>query len=143
MFRVSRYMTHNKKGFTFIELLVAVSIVALVATIGVYSIGYLRAKVRDAKRVAGIQELVKGFALYQNTVGSFPVNVGVCLTGADAVSTALTGQALVTRMPVDPLYSVAPNCFFYQSTNGGSYSLRYYLEVNSTSGTQGLHTETH
>lgn len=141
MFRDSCYMIHVKKGFTLIELLVAITIIGLIATVAVYGIGYLNSKVRDAKRVAGIQELLKGFSLYQNTVGSYPVNVGVCLTGADAVSAALRGQALVTRVPVDPLYSAEPNCFFYQS-NGNSYSLRYYLEVNSTSGTQGIHTVT-
>ncbi len=131
-----------KKGFTLIELLVAFSIIALIATAAFYSIGYLKAKVRDAERVSGIQEIMKGLSLYQNSTGTYPVNSGVCITDMDAVSASVRGAGLVTRMPKDPLFGAPPNCFYYQSTDGTTYSLRYYLEVNSSSGSQGLHTVT-
>lgn len=132
----------QKKGFTLIELLVVCSIIALIATAAIYSIGYLKAKVRDAGRVSGIQEIMKGMSLYQNSIGTYPVNNGVCITDADAVSALVRGAGLVTRMPKDPLFSVLPNCFYYQSVDGNNYTLRYYLEVNSSSGTSGLHTIT-
>lgn len=131
-----------KRGFTLIELLVAFSIIALVATAAVYSIGYLKAKVRDAGRVSGVQEIMKAVSLYQNSTGAYPVNNGVCITDTDAVSALIRGAGLVTRMPKDPLFSVLPNCFYYQSVDGTAYSLRYYLEVDSSSGASGLHTIT-
>ncbi len=122
--------------------MVACSIIALVATAGFFSVGFIRSKVRDARRVADINEMMKALSLYQNSVSAYPVSTGTCITGSDVVSSALIAERLVSRVPADPIYTTEPNCYYYVSASGNSYILRYYLEINSSSGTQGLHTVT-
>jgi len=51
----------NKKGFTIIELLVSLAIVAILLSIAFTSLSGIRQKSRDAKRMSGVREIKKRF----------------------------------------------------------------------------------
>ncbi|MBI2099017.1 type II secretion system protein [Candidatus Uhrbacteria bacterium] len=133
-------MHRSQKGFTLIELLVVIGIIGLLASAATYSIGYIRSRLRDTTRVANVRELQKALSLYQNARAQYPITSGECVTGSDVMSLALIAEKLVTRPPKDPLYVTEPNCFYYKSDDGGAYSLRYTLEINSQVGEAGEHT---
>lgn len=130
----------KKRGFTIIELLVVIGIIAFIAAAAMYSIGYIRSRLRDTTRVANVKELQKALSIYQNAKAQYPVSTGECVTGVDTMSAALISEKLVVRPPKDPLASTEPDCFFYKSGDGTTYTLRYTLEINSQVGSAGPHT---
>lgn len=60
-------------GFTLIELLVVISIVGILATVIVTSLAGARAKSRDAKRVADLQNIQLALQYYYDKYGTFVV----------------------------------------------------------------------
>lgn len=65
-------MRPYKKGFTFIELLVVISIISLLASIILASLNAVRIKARDSKRIQEIIQLRTAMELYYDTNGTYP-----------------------------------------------------------------------
>jgi prepilin-type N-terminal cleavage/methylation domain-containing protein len=67
---------HNpaKTGFTLIELLVVIAIIGLLASVVLVSLNNARLKSRDAKRLADINQIAKGFELFFSDFSSYPTN---------------------------------------------------------------------
>lgn len=107
----------NSRGFTFIELLVVISIIALVSTMGFVAYQQLSKKGRDAKRQAdlkGIQSALEQFHLdhvYYPAVstvcstGMLTFNVACSLKSTDGLKTYLN------NVPKDPNPSVSSYCY--------------------------------
>lgn len=134
----------SKGGFTILEILVAVGIVALLTTVIVTSFGFIKQRARDSQRASQISDLRKGLDLFLNQTASYPVSVaGICITGSDAVSTALLGQNVLSKAVSDPIFTSDPAfCYEYTSSGDGTaYSLRYFLETSSVQ-SAGFHTVT-
>ena len=64
----------NKKGFTLIELMIAISVVAILATIGMVMYSSTQATARDAKRKGDLEDIKKALFLYKAANGSFCPN---------------------------------------------------------------------
>ncbi len=62
----------KKNGFTLIELIVVVSIISYLGTIFLFQASAVRAKARDAKRAATINQLQTAIYLYYEDNGYFP-----------------------------------------------------------------------
>ena len=126
---------HMKKhsGFTLVELLVVISIIALLSVVAFYAVTYVKARARDAKRVADLDTFSKALELYNNNTGIYPINTaGVCLTGTDVVSTALQTAGDITSVVKEPFYTDAPHCFSYSTdATGATYHITFYLETTA------------
>jgi len=66
-------MFSKNRGFTLIELIVAISIVGLISSVVISTLDGARAKARDAQRMLGIDELQKALALYYTDNGNYPL----------------------------------------------------------------------
>ena len=64
--------TINKSGFTLIELLVVVAIIGLLSSIILNSINNVRAKARDARKLADAREFITAMQIYYSNNGNFP-----------------------------------------------------------------------
>jgi len=62
----------TKKGFTLVELLVVISIIALLSTIATVSLGSARAKARDTTRIATMKQLSTALEQYYADQGGYP-----------------------------------------------------------------------
>lgn len=122
----------NKIGFTLVEVLVVVGIIALAATIITASLRNARVKSRDARRLQDLASVRSALELYLANNGSYPAgsNLSVLRTGG-----------FISALPLDPLggggscaenYNGAPiggggfNCYGY-AYNAASSPQRYHL----------------
>lgn len=123
-----------KKGFTIIELLVVIAIIGLVAAIVLVSIGNVKAKNRDARRMADMKQIATALNLYNNTNNRYPIG------DINAMTTALVNNGSIPSVPKDPLNS-GLYVFTYTSADGLTFTLGFYLETNTIQGySQGPNT---
>lgn len=101
----------NKRGFTLIELMVAVGIVGLLLTVLLFSVSQSRARARDAERLADVKRLQVAIELYYDREREFPA--------------ALEDVALfIQEIPQDPLVSrIGTEDEYQYQSDGTDYAL--------------------
>ena len=62
----------NKKGFTFVELLVVITIIALLSTAAVVSYRSANKKARDNKRKSDLEQVRAALEMYRADEGVYP-----------------------------------------------------------------------
>jgi len=123
-----------RRGFTIIEMLVVIAIAGVLLSGALVLFQSARTKSRDVTREQHIKTLQNALALYANDLGVYPVALSeVVLTGSDSVSVTLTAQNSIARVPHDPLEQ-GNYQYRYQSVDGTTYIIRYWLETNSVFG---------
>lgn len=115
------------------ELLVVIAIIGILATVASYSLSQVKARARDASRVADVDTFVKGLDLLLNETGNYPiVGTEICIDGTDVVSLELEAAGVMSKGIKDPVFVGPPQCIRYTSDAGGtSFVIRYWLETNS------------
>lgn len=134
----------KKTGFTLVELLVVISIVAVLSTIGVTTYQGVQSKARDSVRKSDLTKLAlaleiyaqqhNGQYFYDNTANN---TTDSCQTAPDpasnrfynAIKTYLSDQ---DNLPKDPVTNLA---YCYISVDGSSYNL--YAKLDNCSGSGG------
>ncbi len=135
-----------KKGFTIIELIIVISIIALLATLGLSTYTSVQEDARNSKRKADLKELQKSLEIYKQENGAYPDTrtaggtrewYGLCnpnpwgpddldIEGPNAYIPGLTPD-YIDRLPADPRdnlansSSIRPGC----STNANSNCYLY------------------
>lgn len=85
---------NKQKGFTLVELLVVIAIIGVLATLVLLQLGSARARARDTKRIADINQLrTSAEQYYDDNGGKYPV----------AASWSTDLAKYLTKVPVDPL----------------------------------------
>src|SRR3989344_8384116 len=133
-----------KKGFTIIELTVALSVIAVLSAVSFVFFSSSATKSRDARRETDIKEIQQALGLYATNIGRYPAcPTEIEINGAtDCLSAPLIAERSMPAVPRDPRHAVGGGAcgtlgaFFYcyQSADGHSYTLRYDLETNTIPG---------
>jgi len=99
--------TNLRKGFTLIEILIVVAIIAILASVVLVGLGPTQSAGRDARRVSDLHEVQNGLELYYNSCGYYP-GTATCAAKTlpaswTALGTALSGSNIgVSSLPDDP-----------------------------------------
>ena len=122
-----------RKGFTLIEILIVVAIIAILASVVLVGLGPTQQAGRDSRRLSDLHEVQNGLELYYNKCGYYPgVLAGACdptaTTGYTTMAAALKGLGIgVTQVPLDPT-NTAPHVYRFL-TNGATAS-QYVLSAD-------------
>ncbi|MBD3366430.1 prepilin-type N-terminal cleavage/methylation domain-containing protein [candidate division WWE3 bacterium] len=117
----------NKKGFTLIELMITVSIIAILSGIVLQVLNpqALRAKTRDKQRIADLKRIQAGLELYfaDNRVYPNP-HSWADISGVAALS------SYMNPVPQDPSGASSP--YLYNSSDGSTYTIVSQVEITSS-----------
>ena len=108
-----------RRGFTLIEVLVAVTIIAILTSIGVVSYSSVNKRSRDAKRKGDVEQLRSALEMYRADNSYYP-NTG---SGSWADASGLSTVLVSTYLPAIPSDPKSSQTYRYEATNlsGGNY----------------------
>ena len=114
----------KNKGFTLIEMMVVVAIIAILSGSFLIGLRGFRSSAYDARRLSDLQKIQGSLELYYNKYGIYP-NAS---QNWSALESALQMTGL-TKLPNDPQFSagVTDNYNYDVSSNGQDYILRATL----------------
>lgn len=124
----------RNRGFTLIELLVSITIIGILASIGLNTFTSAQIKGRDGKRKAHLRQMVDALEAYYNDKGEYPADddngnlmgCGVdaedlCAWGSSSWQNTTSGTVYMIKLPADPTLG---------------YSYRYEATVESQKNTK-------
>jgi len=131
---------NTRKGFTLIEILIVVAIIAILASVVLVGLGPTQQAGRDARRISDLSEAQNGLELYYNKCGFYPGAVGnttcpaVTLGATDATAYTNAGAAIdatafglgVSTWPQDPS-NVTPHVYSYGVSGNGTAAATSYV----------------
>ena len=128
----------NQKGFTLIELMMVLAIVALLSSVALFAFINARIKARNARRAVDLSQLQKGLEIYYTKNDSNYPHGGAVANSLQAydisaLSTFLTPDSL-TNIPNDPSFPAGSNYQYMWSSNGDHYAIKIYMD-NEVGGT--------
>lgn len=91
-----------KRGFTLIEILISIAIIAILTAIGIVSYTSISKRSRDAKRMGDVEQIRSALEMYRSDNGKYPA---VNVSGFGVVTnlnTDLIGGGYMPSIPSDP-----------------------------------------
>lgn len=105
------------------EILIAVSIIAVLSIIGITSYSSINKRSRDAKRKSDLEQVRAALEMYRADKGNYPpVNVSG-YDKIDLLSSTLVDGGFLPSLPTDPQ---SVNLYRYEATNYDAVSDSYY-----------------
>lgn len=109
----------KNRGFTLVELLVVIFIIAILSTIGFVMYGTVQKSARIAKRIEDLKVIQTALELYYSVNKAYP-STGTTEPPPWAAVPAALVPTYMPAIPSDP----SNGSYFYASLNGVDYKLR-------------------
>lgn len=126
-----------RKAFTLVELMVVITVIAILMTIAIVSFTRIQKQARDTKRKADVRTLQTALQAYFTEFQAYPI-----MTTSTIATTALTSltPTYIPTIPTAPLGSAGINTsyMYISSTTGFTYSLCTSLETATASSGIGM-----
>jgi len=128
--------TNKKNGFTFVELIAVIGILALIMTLLIISFNRTRAQTRDSNRIHDAREIQTALELYFNRNASYPTLI---TPGQTLVANGVT---YLDPVPNNSTPRNDGNCgdnnYTYSTITGNSnYEINFCLGTKTAEATQG------
>ncbi len=130
----------EKKGFTFIEILVVTVLIGVLAAIGIVSFSGINKKARDGKRKSDVEQIRSALEMYRSDNGYYPTT-GSLVSGIspgtdpyinDMPETPETGDCTTGSNSYENCYEASPTGCDNTSTYCYGYEIGIPLEVGSS-----------
>ena len=109
----------NSRGFTFVELLVVVTIIAVLSGIGIASFTSTNQRARDSKRKADLEAIRSALEICRSENGAYPAGLDLVLdTQIDC-----GGTIYLNVIPLDPRDGQAGYGYEYTYATATTYTL--------------------
>lgn len=92
-----RELFHNQKGFTLIELVFVVIILAVLAGVALLNMGDTEDSAKDAKVKADFRAMATAIKVYKVKTGNYPANLTALTTASGSYA-----SPMLDEVPVDP-----------------------------------------
>jgi prepilin-type N-terminal cleavage/methylation domain-containing protein len=124
----NKIIIKNKKGFTLIELIVSVTIIAVLTIVGMVSFSGTNKGARDSRRMADLENIRMSLELYrQGTGDSYPVS-------SDINDLSILSPNYLKEIPIDPKDDTD---YYYYSSDGLTYEIYAIVEDAGSSNISG------
>jgi prepilin-type N-terminal cleavage/methylation domain-containing protein len=118
-----RFIARKFAGFTLVELLVTISIMAIIMTASLVAFQGTRATARDGKRKADLEAARSALEIYRSDLGGYPATLA-------ALSPTYISTPVADPLPTTQNYAYVPtNC---GATTCRGYILCARIEIGST-----------
>ena len=107
------------KGFTFVELLVVITIIGIIFASGIVSYSSITQRSRDSRRKADIEAVRQSLEMCRSLTGVYPASIANTVTCSN-------GAVLMTKTPEDPKPCGAPavSTYTYSRVTNTTYTLK-------------------
>lgn len=131
---------NNNKGFTLIEMLIVIAIIAILSAIVLVGVNGFQASARDTTRIGDLKNIQNYLELYYNKCGYYPGTIdpttGDCVAGDPPASwtdfvTQMNAGGISDQFPSDPGAPTRQFCYGV-SADGNSYALGAVLEQGNS-----------
>ena len=112
----------NEKGFTLVELLVAMTIAVILMALSLVSYQGARKSARDGKRRADLEEIRSALEMCRTDTGVYPVDQDAIYPGVNC------GSAYLEETPADP----SSGARYWYQMSGDTYILCASLEMGGS-----------
>lgn len=115
--------TLKATGFTIIEVIVAITIVAILTAIIMPNLSSSRAKARDGTRISDVSQLQGAMALYYDRCGEYPSSLAV--SANNGCPSGVTLQTYISQIPTAP----GGVSYGYATQTSGTVVVNYVLHT--------------
>lgn len=136
-------IVNRERGFTIVELLIVVVVIAVLASITIVAFNGVQSRARDTARLQDMKVIIKALEAYKTVNGSYPaatptLNASGWEVSSDgnAATNYIAGvntAALSSKLPVDPVNTANPAA----PTPGRTSSNRIYFYARYSAGSYG------
>lgn len=123
----------NSKGFTLVELLIAISIMAVLTVMGFNVYTGVQARARDAKRMDDLQQIKKALHLYHSSYGTFCLaNTCGWLSPVNNPTYGFNGTSDISLKKTIGAYFNNGGVYDPKNPSGGSFILDYVIYIRDS-----------
>jgi len=128
--------TQHKRGFTLLELLVSITIIAVLTAIGIVSYSSVNKRSRDVKRKSDLEQIRSALEMYRSDNGAYP-NIGSGFLNAQGLDTDLVDSGYMPQVPGDPS---SGGVYYYDAIDTGGVYTSYCICADLETITSGSET---
>ncbi|KKR28617.1 MAG: LspG (Type II protein secretion LspG pseudopilin) [Candidatus Woesebacteria bacterium GW2011_GWA1_39_8] len=128
MIKRLKVLKNTTSGFTLVELLTVMAIIAILAAASLFGLNGARESARDTKRKSDLEAVRSALELYKADCGVYPPN-GILVFGSNFIGPGSCGtNTYMSNVPQDP---ISGRQYSYNRTAVSTYNLCASLEGGS------------
>lgn len=126
----------SKRGFTIVELLIVIVVIAILAAISIVAFTGVQQRGRDAQRASDAANIVKALTAYTSDGNNWPADSAAAVTALNGYTTANLSTTITSKMQDGAVATNNNIQYRYQVCPAGGpvtgAQISYYKEQTST-----------